>query len=140
MSQVPNLTFESLSPTYKHGWYCITGHYMKLISEDGSISRDIPAHRWTCKCKSITINARDRCFENCRTTFQQIYILKTFSYDETNRSWMIDSAEFIGDNRINATRRIIHEKERTDILSTLKQVIEDELQIEFETWRDYFSE
>jgi hypothetical protein len=117
--------------TYQRGIFCCTCQKYMLLKP---VSLDYKATHWEDNCKCISIAAINQCFNNCRDNFINLYNLKTLSYQDGR--FTIESAEFIGDSRINTHRRII--TERDEILDNLKQAVQDQLSIEFENWTEYF--
>jgi hypothetical protein len=122
---------------YNRGLYCVAGHYLKLLSTDGCISRDLSAFRWCCNCKSIPIRNIKLVLNRCCQTFKDVYRLHKLEHDIPSRNWLIESAEWISPNesRVNAHRKLLSQDE---ILSILKQAAEDSMLISFEKWTDLF--
>jgi hypothetical protein len=106
--------------------------YMRLMP----VSRDLEATHWECKCKWITLKAIRECFDNCSNTFNELYRLNKFTYDIANRNFEIVSNEWIGESRINSRRKLISPTERDEILSDLKQAVEDSISVSFESWSE----
>jgi hypothetical protein len=120
---------------YKHGIFCSCCQKYLFLKP---VSLDYEATHWEDNCTCISLKAINQCFNNCHDTFINLYNLKTLSYDIQNRNWKIESAEFIGESRVNSPRKIITMDVRKDILSDLKNAVQDQLAVEFEDWTDYF--
>jgi len=140
--RITNATWDNVAPQNKSNWYCETGHYMKLKSVDGGISRDVAAGRWECACKCISITARNTVFEKKRQIVQEAYLLHKFSYDIDKRHWDIESDEWTSrdESRTNSNRKIIRASRRQDIVEELQRIVSEELQITFENLQEYFLE
>jgi uncharacterized protein YpbB len=102
------------------------------------ISKDEKASHWECRCKCIPLSAHPRCFNNCRETFQDLYLLHKFEYDIKSKQSTILSAEWHGDSQIGSTKRIITLDMKKDVLSDLQSAIQDELGVTFTSWQEFF--
>lgn len=124
-------------PIPKHGWYCEKcSMYMKLLP----INKDIPASHWECRCRGISLLQRDKSFQINKEITQDLYLLRKLNYDKQNIHWDIESAQWSSpdESRINSQRRIIRDMDL--IISELKALIEEELEISFENFQDFFNE
>lgn len=137
---VRNLSFEALVPQPdKHGLHCSKCQmYMKLLPKN----RDIPATHWECRCKGISLIQRDIVFELARQEVKEEFNLHEFSYNIETRKWTIQSAEWIShdESRINAKRRVLNTGQRNDIIDELQDIIEQESEVTFLNFQDYFIE
>ncbi|PWU82604.1 MAG: hypothetical protein DLM72_00830 [Candidatus Nitrosopolaris wilkensis] len=99
-------------PPKKHGFFCRQGHYMKLISEDGTVSRDTKPHSWRCQDKCISIEARDRAFNTHRKIAMENYNLHKLEYNHETNSFEIESAIFVGESLVHARRKQVGQTEQ----------------------------
>jgi len=142
---IPNLTIENLFPKQKPGrWYCLkcSSPTNKMLLFP--INKDRPAEYWICKnedCKhKITLEQRDKTFEDIRKHLQEALNLYKLDYDHNADKWTIISGDWNGQDRIDATRQKLGPEKRKDIIDEFKDMISDKLQIYVQTIKDYFIE
>ena len=122
-------------------WYCMkcSTDYQKMLLFP--IQKDIPAEYWICSvCKrKITLQERDQVYEEERSAAQQLYEFDKFDYD-LKTGWIIQSANWVGKDRLTSRRQKISPATRKDLLDKFRDVIRDRLQIHIQGMKDYFIE
>jgi hypothetical protein len=139
---VKNLCFEHIAPRPKaQGWRCTKPECNDVKMNLLPVSRDLPATHWECtKCKrKITIEERNQVFLATIQMVQDKYIIHV-AYNKQHNQWHIWSMEWTGETRLEAQRKKLTSIEREEITDQLLATLEDNLQIQFETIRDYFRE
>jgi hypothetical protein len=120
----------------KRGLYCTSCNmYMRCLP----INHDLPATHHECMDKCIAISALEACFQKNRDDTMKLYNLKSFEMDKQTGNITLQSCLFTGSSRLNSKRKIIGPTLQRKIVDSLHEIIEIELGITFESWRDFWA-
>lgn len=94
-----------------------------------------------CETK-ITLETRDKVWEETIDHLLQKYNLKDMAYVDETDSFEILSADWESEDgsRTTAKRKKLTKDKRDDILDELKHTLQIQLRIEFSTFEEYFQE
>jgi hypothetical protein len=131
-----NIALWPQQPT-KNDWYCLNGHRMRLLP----ISLDIKNNlRWVCPCYSIPLWGRDLAFNWAKEKVIEENSLRSLFWDKETKTIRIESAIFTGTSRTNSKRHSISLSERERIRDSLVELVQQALNISFDSWSEFFEE